>query len=159
MAKTATARSQAEIPLGVKRRLPALAAIRQFFLVSPLWLRGATALALVLFFALILFSVAHLRSRYTQKDLETEVAKQVQQKVFEIQKEQTPSASAVNTTGVMTARPERVAVNLIGRRNQPRMARAHGLTRQEREQLAADLHLIPGRDDELPFVFSNDPNW
>ena len=37
--------------------------------------------------------------------------------------------------------------------------RVRGLTRAEREQLAADLRLIPGREEtDLPFVFSEEPN-
>jgi len=37
--------------------------------------------------------------------------------------------------------------------------RARRLTRADREQLSADLRLIPGRDEEeLPFVFPDEPN-
>jgi len=35
--------------------------------------------------------------------------------------------------------------------------RPRGFSRQEREQLAADLRLIPRDDDELPFVLSDEP--
>ncbi len=41
-----------------ERRLSALAALREFFTVSPLWLRGATAFAGLLLCVLVLFAVS-----------------------------------------------------------------------------------------------------
>ena len=40
----------------------------------------------------------------------------------------------------------------MARRSRPKTQPANKLTREEREQLAADLGLIPGRDEEPPFV-------
>jgi hypothetical protein len=52
-------------------------------------------------------------------------------------------------------RSTQLAVNVNGTQTK---ARPGGLTRKEREQLAADLRLIPRDDDDLPFVFSEEPN-
>src|SRR5712692_5098070 len=46
-----------------ERKLPALAALREFFSVSPLWLRGATAVASLLFCLLVVLAVARLWQR------------------------------------------------------------------------------------------------
>src|SRR5258707_3632338 len=43
-----------------ERKLPALAALREFFSVSPLWLRGATAFAALLLCALAVLTVSRL---------------------------------------------------------------------------------------------------
>src|SRR6476619_5651927 len=64
IASTEAARDNARVvspevvPSG--RRLPAFAALREFFSVSSLWLRGATAFAGVLLCALLIFAAARL---------------------------------------------------------------------------------------------------
>jgi hypothetical protein len=41
--------------------------------------------------------------------------------------------------------------------NRARSKRRKGLTQEERVQLAADLGLISGREEELPFVLPEEP--
>src|SRR5437763_1899239 len=69
-----------------QRRLSAVAALREFFAVSPLWLRGATAFAGLLLFVLIALSISRMSQRpapvanagnapkFTQSDLDKAVA-------------------------------------------------------------------------------------
>src|SRR6266436_7265227 len=65
-----------------ERKLPALAALREFFSVSPLWLRGATAFAALLLCVLAVLAVSRMFQRqpqvvrnetqpkYTQRDID-----------------------------------------------------------------------------------------
>src|SRR2546430_3640560 len=80
-----------------ERKLSALAAMREFFTVSPLWLRGATAFAALLLCVIGVTMVARLSRRpvdiakngnndkmYTQQQLEAEVNNAVDKKVREL---------------------------------------------------------------------------
>jgi hypothetical protein len=94
--------------------------------------------------------------KYSQQDVD----KAVQAKVDEIARlnnqkpspkindETTPRKSADNGSR------NQLAVSL----DQPKTPRRRGLSRQEREQLAKDLRLIPRDEDELPFVLADEPD-
>ena len=154
------------------RRLPALAALREFFSVSPLWLRGATAFAALLLCVLAVFVVSSSRRKpvpvannsagqkmYTETQLKNEVAKQVDKQVSDFKRSQTQTRANVSANGGEKAAPQQAPSQreLASFRVNPRLQRR--LTRAEREQLAADLRLTPGRDEEeLPFVFPDEPN-
>ena len=146
-----------------ERRLSAVAALREFFSVSPLWLRGATAFAALLLCALLLFAVSRswqkqapsanetAEARFTQADLDRAVA---EAKTQAAKQQQTAVQKPNETVGQASA--PRVAVITSRRSNRPHVK---ALTQQEREQLAADLRLVPGLDDEeLPFGISDQPN-
>ena len=144
-----------------ERKLSALAALREFFTVSPLWLRGATALAALL---LLVFGVTMLfrlsskpvvvvnnniqEHRYTQQEVKAEVDKAVQKTRDEIAK-QTISPSIVTLNNEKPT-PNRAQLA----NNQPtRAGRSRGLSRQERQQLAADLRLTnPAEEEEMQLV-------
>ena len=148
-----------------ERRLPALAALREFFSVSPLWLRGATAFAALLLCILAVLAVSRFSQRpnqvvkidpqlkYSQQDFDRAVQESVNEKVATLNRDNASKTKISNATAsdkrkVAKGRSE-IAVNYVQRR----------LTRAEREQLLADLRLTPGRDDEeLPFVFPDEPN-
>ena len=144
-----------------ERKLPALAALREFFSVSPLWLRGATAFAALLLCVLAILTVSRLSQRrsqiakidpqlkYSQQDLDKAVQEGVAKKVATLNREKPGTGDAI-PKGV------KHQTQLASNGAQPR---ARGLTRAEREQLLADLRLTPGRDEEeLPFVFPDEPN-
>jgi anti-sigma factor RsiW len=146
-----------------ERRLSAVAALREFFSVAPLWLRGATAFAGLLLCALLLFAISRswqkantvtdetAEARFTQADLDRAVAEAKTQ----VEKQQQTAVQKPNET-VDQAPAPRVAVVTSRRSNRPHVK---ALTQQEREQLAADLRLVPGPDDEeLPFGISDQPN-
>jgi anti-sigma factor RsiW len=141
-------------------RLSALSALREFFTVSPLWLRGATAFAALLLLALAIAMVSRgsrapveIANRqndgkvYTQRELEAEVAKAVDKKVAEITSRQTSLAPTSNTSEKPKHEVNRpsMAANQLPKNQQRR-----NLNRQEREQLAADLRLtLPADEEEL----------
>ena len=149
-----------------ERKLPALAALREFFSVSPLWLRGATAFAVLLLCVLAVFTVVRLSQgpnrvannnsplRYSQQDFDRAVQKGVDEKVATLNRDNPRKIS--NATASAKSKAVKARTQLAATSAQPRARR---LTRTEREQLAADLRLIPGRDEEeLPFVFPDEPN-
>jgi len=150
-----------------ERRLSALSALRKFFSISPPWLRAATAFAAFMFCVLAVLAISRSWNKpaplatnesksdaYSKEQFDAAVAKEVEKRVNGL-KSKNPSLS--NATAPRDElndknRPPQVAVN----RTYPKV-RQRALTRQEREQLAADLRLIPRDEDELPFVFSEEP--
>ena len=149
------------------RRLSALSALREFFAVSPLWLRGATALAALMLSVLAILAVSRLGNKsapvannqpatdvYSKEQFDAAVAKEVKLQL-DVLKSKSISTESSNLTASKPAdnnHQTQLAENRAQRKTQPR-----GLTRQEREQLAADLRLISRDDDDLPFVFSEEP--
>ena len=149
-----------------ERKLPALAALREFFSVSPLWLRGATAFAALLLCVLAVLAVSRMsrkqnqvtinqaqKSDYSKQQFDVAVATEVKRQLDQLNSKDAPAPTTANRQKLNeTNRRPQIAAN----GTQPR---ARGLTRAEREQLAADLRLTPGRDEEeLPFVFPDEPN-
>jgi hypothetical protein len=149
-----------------KRKLSAFEALREFFSVSPLWLRAATACGALLLCVLGVLAISRTwnkpvqlanddqEPKYTQHQLDKAVQKQVDERLAQLNVSQTPPKVEVPTPDKSANGGARVAVNRV----QPKTQGARGLSRQEREQLAADLRLIPRDDDELPFVLSDEPN-
>lgn len=149
-----------------KRKLSAFEALREFFSVSPLWLRGATALAALLLCVFGVLAISRLwskpvqvankagESKYIKEQFDLAVKKQVDERLAQPTIQQTPPKAAGPTLDKSKDNGTRVAVNRV----QPKTQRTRGLSRQEREQLAADLRLIPRDDEELPFVLSDEPN-
>jgi hypothetical protein len=138
-------------PVPTRPRKSALAALRQFFDLSPLWLKGVTVFATVAFCALAVFAVLRLRTdevptvangdaKYTEQDLDQRV------------KEALAKQSNANQTGerqtetiavVEPAKPKKsraVSTTQLAKSRRP-------LSRAEREQLAADLRLLSTADD------------
>ena len=152
-----------------ERKLPALAALREFFSVSPLWLRGATAFAALLLCVMAVLMVARLSQRpnqvannnsplkYSQQDFDKAVQKGVDEKFAALNRENVPKKG--ETTVAEKPQHAENRIQLAANQSRPTSQRSRGLTRQERIQLAADLRLTPGREEEeLPFVFPDEPN-
>jgi anti-sigma factor RsiW len=150
-----------------ERKLTALAALREFFSVSPLWLRAATGFAALLLCVLGALAISRSWNRpvqtasrdtevkYSRQQLDQEVQKQVDAKVAQLNDRQT-LPQTIDTAA--TDKSKENGVQLAANHVQPKTPRPRGLSRQEREQLAADLRLIPRNDDELPFILSDEPN-
>jgi len=151
-----------------ERKLTALAALREFFSVSPLWLRAATGFAVLLLCVLGVLTISRSWSRpvqlankgtepkYGQQDLDQAVQKRLEE-IAKLNQQQTPpqvNKASTDKEPTKHGNQDQVVVNRV----QPKTPRARGLSRQEREQLASDLRLIPRDDDELPFVLSDEPN-
>ena len=147
--------------IGHERKLSAFAALREFFTVSPLWLRGATAFAALLLCVLGVMMVARLSRRpvdlvkivkdervYTRQELEAEVNNAVNKKVAELSNRQDAATSTI------AAKDKPHSTSQVAANQQPKNQRPQRLTRQERDQLAADLRLTsPGDEEELLLVF------
>ena len=121
----------------------ALAAFRQFFDLSPLWLKGATAFAALALCALATLAIVKLKSNEPQL-ASTPVN---QEKVYTAQEVDRMIKDA------LAKQPEEV-VNPIEApkpktvKSTTQMAKSRRpLSRAEREQLAADLRLLSPRDD------------
>jgi len=152
--------SAATAPVAPIRR-SAVAAIREFFSLSPMWMKGAAAFASLLFCLCAVLAVAFLRDRnsvvvqapsdkiYSKQELDTRVASAVQKKVDELKNQ---PAKGQSNDDVVSSSP-RTTSNRPGQMQQAgyRMT-AQGLrkplTRQERRELAADLGLLVSRDDD-----------
>jgi hypothetical protein len=134
-----------------QRRPSALAAMREFFNLSPLWLKGAAAFASVLFCVLAVLAFAHLNERpapvvvqvqgdkvYSEDDLKARVAVAVQRSTDEHR--QISKADAV-------AEPPKVEKKRSTLAKYEYAVR-RPLSRQERQELAADLRLLTSKDDD-----------
>ena len=151
-----------------ERRLSALGALRKFFSVSPLWLRAATAFAALMFCVLAVLAISRSwnnpplasnqprNNAYSQEQFDTAVANEVK-RLMDERKSKNSSASSGPTAATDKPNDKNRPPHLAMNRTQPKV-HPRGLSRQERVQLAADLRLIPRDEDELPFVFSEEPN-
>ncbi len=127
------------------------AALRQFFDLSPLWLKGAVGFAAVLFCVLVALAFVRLNAKkssiagaapasgYSQQDVDRIVKNALQKQEREL-------ASAAPRQ-VMIESPPAIAKN-SGTPKTGRSSRAaRPFSKAEREQLASDLRLISGEDD------------
>lgn len=133
------------------RKKSALAAMRQFFELSPLWLKAATAFAVVAFCvlaALALVNIARTErgsrgsiaenpnaGTYTQQDIDRIVKEAL------AKQQSSPQPVDEPVTTVQSPKPKRVPTqNQFAKSRRP-------LTRAEREQLAAELRLLSTDND------------
>jgi hypothetical protein len=139
-----------------KTRKSALAALRQFFDLSPLWLKGATAFALLTFCLLVGIVVFRSRERqvvitqqnpnaiYTKQDVDRMVnealAKANPQPLGETPPEQSQTVKYQKPKNVLPSSPSQFAKS------------KRPLSRAEREQLAADLRLLSTNDESLQLL-------
>lgn len=132
----------------------ARAAIKQFFNLSPLWMKGAVGFATILFCILAVLAFARLTSPekkvatfaqpnavYTQPDLEAAVKAAVQRNSGE----QTSSTNQ-NVVVVNGPQSKKSTVHSRMKSGQELLSR-RPLTKAERAQLAADLRLTNTRDE------------
>lgn len=133
----------------------ALAALRQFFDLSPLWLKGATALAALTFCVLVGMAIVKRdgdqvsaikpspSAVYTEQDVnrivQEALAKQQKQPAIESSSESVVVMKPAKAKSVRTATP-----NQFAKSRRP-------LSRAEREQLAAELRLLTS-DDGLNLI-------
>lgn len=135
-----------------------MAALRQFFDLAPLWMKGSIAFASVLFCVVSALALAHLfenpkpvvageEKRYSEQELQAKIQDALKFRV-EDREPQKPAplsyvardnSEQVKLQGNATRSAGRVTANArVGRRP---------LTKSEREQLAADLRLILPQDE------------
>ena len=145
----------------VPARPSAIAALREFFNLSPAWMKGATVFASLLFCLLAVLAVARLMETPTSplakngtvnarsdQEIDAIVERRVQEA---LQKQQTSSSSDV------AQQPSPVRPNVI--RSRPAIDKARRpLTKVERQELAADLRLINVSNDGEPQLLSDQIN-
>jgi len=133
----------------------AIAAIREFLTLSPLWMKGSIAFASILFCVLSVLAVARLfenpkpaivadEKLYTEGQLQAKIEEALKSRLQD--RESQKSTVVDNSDQQITIQrkspnrsTERIAANAKTGRGP--------LTRSEREQLAADLRLITPQDD------------
>ena len=128
------------------KKKSAIAALREFFELSPLWLKGAAGFAVVAFCVLAALAITN---RTERSSAQPTVAGYTQQDVERLVKE-----ALANQKPAMPAQPEEKAVVIAQAPKPKRVAAQHQfaksrrpLTRAEREQLAADLRLLSTEDE------------
>ena len=135
-------------------RRSAVAAFRQFFDLSPLWLKGAAAFAVLMFFVLVglVFITSSKKQEsttakndaiYTQEDVDRLVKEAIAKQQQTADDKATTFAAAQPPT-VNPPAPQKSASKQTAKNRRP-------LSRAEREQLAADLRLL-STDDDLDLV-------
>ena len=147
-------------PTRLGREKPsALAALREFFNLAPLWMKGAVALASILFCLFAGLAIARFRDTPPavivadpgkNSSSEKQLNAQVQQLQEELQRIKTsspppPSIAENKTAGGNSWRriPNRASLAS----NDPIQKARRPLSKTEREQLAADLRLVSARND------------
>ena len=134
-------------------RRSAVAAFKQFFDLSPLWLKGATAFAVLTFCVLagLLFvnsrqehsAASNNGAAYTQQDVDRMIKEALAQQQQQTPVDTAPESIATSNLPLPQTRPA-VRRETVAKNRRP-------LSRAEREQLAADLRLLPTDDDlDLP---------
>lgn len=135
----------------------AWAALREFFNLSPLWLKGAVAFAALLFCLLSGLAVARLREQpkvvvtsptpaQSQQEINALVDRRVQEEIERFRNARQQQKDALTADSSSPKNP----VKRVQDRNMvvadARKAR-RPLSKTEREQLAADLRLTSGKND------------
>jgi len=138
----------------------ALAAVREFFNLAPLWMKGAVAFASVLFCLFAGLAIARLRdkpplvtvtnpsSAYSEQQLNALVA-QLQEELQRLKNSSEEGSTAPDVINAADRTPrQRVAKrgNSVAF-NVPSQKARRPLSKTEREQLAADLRLISAKND------------
>jgi len=144
----------------------ALAALREFFALSPVWLRAATGLASLAICALVLFAVARVAEGPrvvfvekavpvgpTQADVDALVDKRVREELAARNNQEeikagpiaVPVSDQSNTTLAQSRGRSSSAQRLSGVRTGRTPAT---VSTEEYEELARDLQLVPTRDEE-----------
>jgi anti-sigma factor RsiW len=149
------------------RKPSALAALREFFALSPMWLRGATAFAGLAMCALVVFAAVRLTKEPrvvvmekvvekgpSQAEVNALVDKKVREELaLKAQREDAPQRQQI----IRTVSTQRISLSTraMTGRSAPVQTQASASRRatlqvsaQESEQLARDLQLIPTRDEE-----------
>lgn len=152
-------------------RKSAMAALRQFFDVSPLWLKGAVGFAAMIFCVLVALAVLRLQSSgegqvprtsepvYTKQEVERMVHEALAKQEALVKKELLAQQEAavrqereqrIKQKPVVVESPASKNLTLVKSGRVPKAQRP--FSKAEREQLAAELRLVSGHD-ETDFEF------
>lgn len=148
----------------------AMAALRQFFDLSPLWMKGSIAFASVLFCVVSALALVHLfenpkpdvagdEKRYTEKELQAKIEYALKSRPLDAETQKPTLLSSIANDNNHQLKPQRRGANRSseGVGANPKVGRGP-LTKAEREQLAADLRLILPQDDTDLELLSDEIN-
>ena len=142
-------------------RPSAMAALREFFNLSPLWMKGAVAFAAILFCVFGGLALARLRDKRpvavvaepgaqtnSQQELKALVEQRVQEELKRIKNAQEKPVAPLTAANSPHKSPVRRMVNRTSEvAFDPGRGARRPLSRAEREQLAADLRLVSAKSD------------
>jgi len=143
----------------------ALAALRAFLDLSPLWMKGAVGFAAIMFCIFTVLTVAHLRNTpavtaatpnsqgYSRQELNALVEKGVQDELARRKVAEEPRSPSSQAS--VAVKDETVGARSRGHLNQSTAVATNArnekarrpLSKAEREQLAADLRLVSSRNE------------
>jgi anti-sigma factor RsiW len=148
------------------RRASAMTALREFFALSPVWLRAATALASLAICALVVWAAVRameaprvvvlekvVEKGPTQAEVDALVDKRVREELA-AQGNQQETTSKEIVAPVNEQKPSTIAQSgtsrsaSTARRTQATRRAPTQVSTQEYEELARDLQLVPTRDEE-----------
>jgi anti-sigma factor RsiW len=156
-------------PVRIDQRRPsALAALREFFNLSPLWMKGTVAFASVLFCLYAVLAIARFSepsnginvasngsgNAASAQEFNAQVERRVQQELERREASQKGATTAVNAAPSVLDSPKRIGKgkNQLAAASPQRKA-ARPLSKLERQELAADLRLIAeSGDGELVLI-------
>lgn len=139
----------------------AIAALREFFNLSPLWMKGAVAFAAVLLCVFAVLAVAGLRDKqpgtrtvgpitlaYSQQEIEAIVQRRMQEELERMNSRGPLPTLHIDGTNSShgTSRGEAVSRTTVANNVAGQRAR-RPLSKTEREQLAADLRLVSSKSE------------
>lgn len=153
------------VALGQPGKRSAGEAIRQFFDLSPVWLKGAVAFASIIFVAAVGFLVINMNASpvvpmraveqgYSESELKAKIEEGVQARLKELNAPGQSRQQLVVQAPELVQRPKPRFKSV---RSEAKTRRAP-LTKSEREQLAADLGLIFPSDDSDLYLWSEQIN-
>lgn len=157
-----------ELQQAAARKPSAMTALREFFALSPMWLRTATALTSIAICALVVWASARVleaprvlvvekvvEKGPTQAEVDALVAKRVREELAaQSNPEETGSKEIIATVreqgGSTPAQsvPRRSGSSAQRRARTARRSPTPKVSTQEYEELARDLQLVPTRDEE-----------
>ena len=140
-------------PVPVRRR-SAVAALREFFALSPLWMKGAVSFVAVVFCAMAILLVnrtspapppiSSASARYTEQEMRAAVAK-----ALDDQAKQFAATTAANNPQEVRPAPAPIKNRQAAPANRAGQWASHKpLSRSERQQLASDLRLLSSREED-----------
>jgi hypothetical protein len=140
-------------PVPVRRR-SAVAALREFFALSPLWMKGAVSFVAVVFCAMAILLVnrtspapppiSSTSARYTEQEMRAAVAK-----ALDDQAKQFAATTAANNPQEVRPAPAPIKNRQVAPANRAGQWASHKpLSRSERQQLASDLRLLSSREED-----------
>ena len=144
--------SQVVAPL---KKKSALGALREFFDLSPLWMKGAVAFATLLFCAMAVLLLARVGTQPTQSQAATDdkyTKEQVNGIVADALKKQASELASAQSgpkePNVVVKTSDSGSRPVTHNKSTQWARRSRPLSKSEREQLAADLRLLSTKDED-----------